>query len=38
MYMSGDCKNIISFAGGSMDDRHLGVMYAFTLDEDTPLE
>ncbi len=38
LYMSGDCKNIVSFAGGSMDSRFYGVMYALTLDEDTPLE
>ena len=38
LYMSGDCKNIVSFAGGSVDSRFHGVMYALTLDEDTPLE
>ncbi len=38
MYMSGDCKYIISFAGGSVEDRHYGVMYALTLDDSTPLQ
>ena len=38
IYMSADCKYIISFAGGSVADRYCGVMYALTLDEDTPLE
>ncbi len=38
MYMSGDCKYIVSFAGGSVESRYYGVMYALTLDEDTPLE
>ncbi|HOO61605.1 MAG TPA: PQQ-binding-like beta-propeller repeat protein [Bacillota bacterium] len=37
IYMSGDCKYIVSFAGGSKQDRHFGVMYALTLDEDTPI-
>lgn len=38
MYMSGDCKYIISFAGGSVEDRHYGVMYALALDDSTPLQ
>ncbi len=37
LYMSGDCKNIVSFAGGSTEERYYGVMYALTLDENTPL-
>ncbi len=38
IYMSGDCKYIVSFAGGSVEDRHYGVMYALTLDDAAPLE
>ena len=38
LYMSGDCKNVVSFAGGRMDDRFYGTMYALTLDDNTPLD
>jgi len=38
LYMSGDCKYIISFAGGRMDDRFYGTIYALTLDADTPIK
>lgn len=37
LYMSGDCKHIVSFAGGRMDKRFYGTMYALTLDENTPI-
>jgi hypothetical protein len=38
LYMSGDCKYVVSFAGGRTDERFYGMMYALTLDENTPLE
>lgn len=38
LYMSGDCKNIVSFAGGNLGTRFQGVMYALTLDDSSSLE
>ncbi len=38
LYMSGDCKNIVTFAGGSTDDRYAGSMYALALDDSTPIK